>query len=350
MIHFPLSQLLIGQTFLNESSIAIYPSHKTLSNYLFLWLIMMNLIKWSITSALILVFTFFSQYSFSQITQLKKFGDNPGELQASYYLPKSNTSSLVVLLHGCAQDGNEFANQSGFLGLAKKHQFAVLIPQQNSNNNIKRCFNWYSDKDFMKNKGEGLSIKNMIITLQKQISAQDVYIIGLSAGGAMVSSMLVNYPDLFKAGAVVAGIPFPCADGLITAISCMNNGPSQTVGELVSLVQQINPKQVVWPKLSVWTGTNDKIVNPLNSSVYAKHWVKLLKLENTPIVDKHLGYTVTRWHNNTTKEIEVELVEVAQLNHGIMVNTKVENGGEVSSYLLSSPISTARYVIDFWKL
>lgn len=314
----------------------------------------MPILKHLKTFFLAITLTLLSHHSFAAITELENFGANPGDLEASYYLPEENKSSskipaLVVLLHGCAQQGEQLAQQSGLLGLAKKHGFALLLPQQALTNNIKRCFNWYSSDDFSKGKGESLSIKNMITTVKKQINAENIYIIGLSAGGAMASSMLVNYPDLFTAGAVVAGIPFPCADGLITGISCMKNGPSQTVGELVTLTHKLNQKQVSWPKLSVWTGTNDNIVNPLNSSMLALQWAQLSTLVTKPIVDKKSGYTITRWQN-AVSEVQVELVEVTKRDHGIMVNPNTENGGEVSDYLLASPVSTAKHVIGFWQL
>ena len=314
----------------------------------------MSIIKPLKISLLALSLTLLSYNAFAAFTQLDNFGANPGDLDASYYLPEKSKSSdvspaLVVLLHGCAQQGEILARQSGLLGLAKKHQFALLLPQQGLSNNIKRCFNWYSAGDFTKDKGESLSIKNMITTVQKQINVANIYIIGLSAGGAMASSMLVNYPDLFKAGAVVAGIPFPCADGLITGISCMKNGPSQTAHELVMLVNKLNPEQATWPKLSVWTGTNDSIVSPLNSAKLAQQWAQLSSLAAKPIVDKKSAYTITRWQN-AASETQIELVEVATLDHGIMVNPKVENGGTVSDYLLASPVSTAKQVIDFWQL
>ena len=165
----------------------------------------------------------------------------------------------------------------------------------------------------------------------------------------MASGMLANYPGLFTGGAVVAGIPFPCADGLMTGISCMRNGPSQTADELVTLVKKSNPKQTTWPKLSVWTGANDSIVNPLNSSMLAQQWAKLSVLESKPIIDKKSGYKVTHWQNSA-KEAQVELIEVDNLGHGIMVNPQVENGGEVSDYVLASPVSTLKHVIDFWQL
>jgi len=290
-----------------------------------------------------------SLFSHAEFKKLDEFGDNPGALEASYFTPNIKSPALVVLLHGCAQQGEELAQKSGLLSLAQKHNFAFLLPQQTLSNNIKRCFNWYSPDDSSKDIGESLSIKNMVTHLKAKLSSQDVYIIGLSAGGAMASGMLANYPALFTGGAIVAGIPFPCADGLITGISCMRNGPSQTAKELETLVRNINPKQQSWPKLSVWTGENDSIVNPLNSSLHAQQWANLSAIKNKPTIDHKSGYTVTRWQNSA-KQTQVELIEVSDLGHGIMVNPQVENGGEASDYVLASPVSTVKHVIDFWQL
>ncbi|MCW8831790.1 MAG: PHB depolymerase family esterase [Colwellia sp.] len=291
----------------------------------------------------------FSQHSFAEFTVLEAFGDNPGSLEASYFTPQAKSPALVVLLHGCAQNGEQLAQQTGLLGLAKKHQFALLLPQQALSNNIKRCFNWYSTDDYSRDKGESLSLKNMIATVKQQFSSDKVYIVGLSAGGAMTSNMLVNYPELFTAGAVIAGIPFPCADGLITGISCMKNGPSQTSDELVSQIEKITSNQIAWPRLSVWTGVEDSIVNPLNASMLAQQWAQLSKITAKPTVTHKSGYQVTRWQN-VAKETQVELIEVAKLGHGIMVNPRVANGGEASDYLLAAPVSTAKYLVDFWHL
>lgn len=318
--------------------------------------LIMSLIKHLKTYLSVIILLSYSHLSFAKFTELKHFGNNPGDLEASYYLPKIDSSNsanpaLVVLLHGCAQQAEELADKSGLFGLAKHHKFALLLPQQGLKNNIKHCFNWYSAEDYTKDKGETLSLKNMITSLSHKVKSENVYIIGLSAGGAMASSLLVNYPELFTAGAVVAGIPFPCADGLITGISCMRNGPSQTSDELVSLIQKINPKQQNWPKLSVWTGENDSIVNPLNASMLAEQWVKLskTKIKTKPMISKKSGYTISRWQN-IDEEVQVELVEIKNRGHGIMVNPKIENGGETMDYVLESPLSTAMHVIEFWQL
>jgi len=303
----------------------------------------------STISILFLFFSFFSNDSSADIIELNSFGKNPGSLDATFFRPKKEHPPLVVLLHGCAQHGNELAEKSGLLGLAKQKEFALLMPQQRLTNNIKRCFNWYAADDYSKNKGENLSIKNMIMTLKKKLGSEHVYILGLSGGGAMASSMLVNYPELFKAGGIVAGIPFPCADGLITAISCMKNGPSQTIDELASIVKKRHPKRQQWPKLSIWSGKKDNIVNPFNSSMHAQQWALLSSLKNKPKIDKNLDYTITRWLDEDHK-VQIELIEMDNLGHGIMVNPKLKHGGEVADYLLASSISTSKHIIKFWNL
>lgn len=285
--------------------------------------------------------------AFENFSQLKEFGENPGELLASYYSNDLISENLVVLLHGCVQNGEKFAEQSGFLSLAKQYHFTLLIPQQLENNNIKSCFNWFSPQDIEKNSGENLSLKNMISHLQGRVNAKNVYIAGLSAGGAMASVMLVNYPEMFAGGAIISGIPYPCADNLIKAISCMRSGPSQSAAQLTTLVKQVDKTRKHWPKLSVWTGKQDKVVHPLNSLRLAKHWVMLTNASDKPVIEKQQDYQISRWKNQQNKTV-VELVEIENMGHGVAVNPQFKNGGTPAPFLLETPISAAKNIIEFW--
>jgi poly(hydroxyalkanoate) depolymerase family esterase len=321
-----------------------------------------TLIKIS-SSTVIILFThillamslLFSAFSIAEnlplFTPLNKFSDNPGELTASYFSPKNKSAqsplALVVLLHGCAQNGEQLAQQSGLAALAQQHGFILLVPQQAAENNFKSCFNWFSS-DNLRDSGESLSIKNMILTLKNQTMAKNVYILGLSAGGAMASAMLVNYPEMFTAGAVVAGIAYPCADGLIKAIACMRSGPSQTVAELTKLANQLNDKAIHWPKLIVFTGNNDTIVNPKNGQYLAQQWATLAHFNSKSMLAKN-GYNVSRW-KNVQGVTQVELVEIANLAHGMAVDPTIVAGGVEAPFLLKAPISAAKNIINFWGL
>ncbi|GGP78768.1 hypothetical protein GCM10009410_08790 [Shewanella ulleungensis] len=316
--------------------------------------------KYSLTMPLLLLGWIFlilpAQATDMPYTPLTDFGDNPGAL-TGFYLPATDGSnvshpeetSLVVLLHGCIQDGVELANKSGLTSLAIANHFAVLVPQQNYDNNVKGCFNWFSAQDTQIDSGEMLSIKNMITATQHKLGTKQVYVIGLSAGGAMASAALVNYPDLFQAGAVIAGLPYPCADNLIKAISCMKRGPAQSVDELVQYVKSIHPKQAVWPSLSIWTGDSDNVVNANNAQMLAAQWQVLTQSNAQPVVSHESGYSISRWKNGQNNTA-IELVTINDFGHGIAVNPDIEHGGKESDFLLKAPISSVNQVITFWGI
>jgi poly(hydroxyalkanoate) depolymerase family esterase len=298
---------------------------------------------------IIITITFFSAISLAKQTALIEFGSNPGELTASYFQGAKNNKNLIVLLHGCVQQGEMLAQQSGLMALANKKQFSLLIPQQSQKNNIKGCFNWFSSQDIERNQGESLSIKNMITSVNAEQNFSNIYIIGLSAGGAMASSVLVNYPDLFTAGAIIAGIPYPCANNLITAIACMRSGPSQDSEQLTQLVHQINSSASHWPALSIWTGTQDAVVNPKNSQQLAIHWAELTQSSKQPIISKHQGYKISQWQGQN-KQVNVELIEVENMGHGIAVAPQKIDGGSEAPFVIDTPISTVLYLLDAWKI
>ena len=115
--------------------------------------------KLSFSIIFVLLSAFYSKLSWAEFTQFEKFGENPGELTASYFQPELVSGDTVVLLHGCVQNGEALAINSGFLSLAKTHRFNLLVAQQSDKNNIKSCFNWFSKQDTDKNSGELLSLK-----------------------------------------------------------------------------------------------------------------------------------------------------------------------------------------------
>jgi poly(hydroxyalkanoate) depolymerase family esterase len=312
----------------------------------------LTIIRFTKASFLVFIITVITSTAcFADFKNLKKFGDNPGELTASYFEPQTKAApeTIVVLLHGCAQNAENFAKNTGFMGLAQQHNFILLLPQQSKKNNIKGCFNWFSTTDNAKEAGELLSIKNMILTLKQQLAIKAIYIAGFSAGGAMTAALLVHYPELFSGGAIIGGIPYPCADGLIKAIACMRNGPALSANKLAKQVkkEQINTA-IAWPNLLIITGDNDKIVNPKNGRYLAQQWQQLKGLSK-PEIHKKEHLTTTLWRNNQ-QQVQVELIEIANIGHAFSVNHKLKNGGKEASFINNASISSAIKSIDFWKI
>ena len=50
---------------------------------------------------------------------------------------------LIVMLHGCGQDADDFAMGTGMNELAEEYQCLVLYPEQSSDANWNRCWNWF---------------------------------------------------------------------------------------------------------------------------------------------------------------------------------------------------------------
>jgi len=287
----------------------------------------------------LLAFTMLSSIaSAGEFKSLDEFGDNPGQLTASYYQPEQPSDNLVVLLHGCGQNGEAFAKQSGFVDQAKSKHFSLLIPQQHKSNNATVCFNWFSQADQDKDKGETLSIVNMIKSTKKKVKANKVFIAGLSAGGAMTSSLMIHYPELFTAGSVISGIPYPCADNLIKAISCMKSGSDLPAKQLAKAVHTENTD---WPELTVISGTEDTIVNSKNSEQMALQWGYLTgEVESTPMAIDDV--------QSLKYGDKSELVLIPNLGHGMPVNPNVNGGGTEAPFILKSPISAAVYLANKW--
>jgi poly(hydroxyalkanoate) depolymerase family esterase len=161
----------------------------------------------------------------SRLTEVAAFGQNPGNLRMLEYVPDRIEASpaLVVVLHGCTQTAAGYDYGAGWSTLADRYGFCLLLPQQQAANNPKRCFNWFLPADTERDRGEACSIRQMIDAMVSQhgIDRRRVFVTGLSAGGAMTAVMLATYPEVFAAGAIIAGLPYRAATNVQEAFDGM---------------------------------------------------------------------------------------------------------------------------------
>ena len=148
----------------------------------------------------------------ARLSEVEGFGSNPGNLRMLSYIPErlSDSPALVVVLHGCTQTAGGYDHGTGWSTMADRFGFALLLPEQRRANNPNSCFTWFSAADTSRERGEALSIRQMIerMVLDHGIDRSRIYVTGLSAGGAMTSVMLATYPEVFAGGAIVAGLPY----------------------------------------------------------------------------------------------------------------------------------------------
>ncbi|WP_312017192.1 PHB depolymerase family esterase [Bradyrhizobium jicamae] len=112
-------------------------------------------------------------------------------------------------------------------------------------------FNWFAPHDVVRDQGEAGSIHGMIARMMgdHKIDPQRVYVTGLSAGGSMAAAMLAIYPEVFAAGATIAGVPFGVATSPRKAIRGMLKGTQYSAHEPGDLVRRASDNEGPWPKL-----------------------------------------------------------------------------------------------------
>ena len=162
---------------------------------------------------------------------------------------------LVVMLHGCTQDPDDFAVGTRMNEAALERGFFVLYPAQAQNANASRCWNWFKHDHQRRGCGEPALLADMTrdVVSRYGIDAGRVYVAGLSAGGAMAAILGDAYPDVFAAIGVHSGLPPRSATNVKTAFEAMRRGA--TAG--------LEPSAGAPPAI-VFHGDQDKTVHPIN--------------------------------------------------------------------------------------
>lgn len=188
---------------------------------------------------------------------------NPsGTRSYKLYVPSGHDGQprpLVVMLHGCTQDPDDFAAGTRMNELAENERCLVLYPAQAQAANVSKCWNWFKATDQERGRGEPSIIADMTrqVCATHSVDPCRIYVAGLSAGGAMAVTMGINYPDLYAAVGIHSGLPHAVACDLPSALAAMQSGG--TLGRHAKEVAGMPPFPVI-----VFHGDRDTTVHPCN--------------------------------------------------------------------------------------
>jgi poly(hydroxyalkanoate) depolymerase family esterase len=145
---------------------------------------------------------------------------------------------LLLLLHGCTQDADDFAAGTAMNEAAEKAGVAVVYPSQSARANVNRCWNWFDPAHQSRGAGEParLSALTRQICADYPIDAHRLFVAGMSAGGAMAVILGEQYSELFSAVGVHSGLATGVATSLPEAMMAMKGASGTPLeGSLASM-------------------------------------------------------------------------------------------------------------------
>ncbi|WP_144631095.1 alpha/beta hydrolase family esterase [Bordetella genomosp. 13] len=167
---------------------------------------------------------------------------------------------LVVMLHGCTQDADDFAAGTAMNDAARAQGFYVLYPIQSREANPQKCWNWFKHNHQRAERGEPAILAGMTRSIMQThaIDARRIYVAGLSAGGAMAAILAGAYPGLYAAAGVHSGLAPGVASDLPSALAAMKGVNISGSAQAGSGVPTI-----------VFHGDRDATVHPSNALAVA---------------------------------------------------------------------------------
>ncbi len=293
----------------------------------------------------------------SVLREVAAFGDNPGDLSMHVFEPgrRARRCPAVVVLHGCTQTALGFDAASGWSRLAEEHGFVLIYPEQKRSNNEQGCFSWFLPGDVTRGGGEVESIRRMVDWAVKELSvdAGSVFACGLSAGGAMANAMLATYPELFAGGAIIAGLPYGAASGVSDAFDAMYVGKVKDPGRWGDLVRAAARGrdganfEGVWPRVSIWYGTRDHVVKPINAGELVKQWTDVHRVGAARPATDQLGPATRRaWRDGAGRDC-VTAYTVPDIGHGVPVD---DTDPPAPFFIPSGLAATRQIATDFGLL
>ncbi|MGH2683979.1 MAG: extracellular catalytic domain type 1 short-chain-length polyhydroxyalkanoate depolymerase [Actinomycetota bacterium] len=268
-----------------------------------------------------------------QLTPVTGFGSNPGNLLMFEWIPADlpPNAPVVVVLHGCFASAALYDDETGWTMLADRWNVALVFPQQSAANEPTNCFSWWKTEDHTRGQGEALSVKQMVdwMHANRGTDPKRVYVMGHSGGGLFTSVMLATYPDVFRAGAIVAGGPYKCGDEGPVQIGPHESKPFLRGGECVD--GSVDRSAEEWgdlarggfpghrgpkPRVSIWHGSADTMVTPKNLRELVEQWTNYHGIDRTPdISDTVKGYPHQVFEDGAGNAL-VESYELTGRGHG----------------------------------
>lgn len=282
---------------------------------------------------------------------------NGGALTGYYYWPATapvlaGKRALVLVLHGCSQsaagDVIDGAADKGYhwKGVADSYGAVILAPNATGNLYGSHCWDWAKSTHSRTTGHSGILldlINRFVSNPQYAIDPKQVYVAGLSSGGAQTMVMGCLAPDIFAGIGINAGPPpgvttlqIGAVPSGYTATTAANNCKNLAGANLPQFSTQV--AGVIW-------GTNDYTVaqayGPLDAAAmriaYGGTYTKGAPA-TVPTGGSNIPYT------DANGKVRTSEITVTGMGHAWPAGS----GGQSGNYVDATKVNYPAFVMDFW--
>lgn len=220
----------------------------------------------------------------------REFTCAAGSREYRLFVPAGERCGLLLMLHGCMQTADDFALGTGMNALAAEHGLVVVWPTQTDQHNPRSCWNWFDPANQQRGSGEPAILAALVQALvdEFELPRGQVFVAGLSAGGAMAAVLGEAYPDIFAAVGVHSGLACGTAHDAGSALAAMRGAPAAA--------RPLSPIEAA-PRVIVFQGAADQVVHPMNADrvvarASALAGVRLSREARISVADRGVGRSV----------------------------------------------------------
>lgn len=213
----------------------------------------------------------------------------PSDVSMYVYVPTKVAAKppILTLIHYCGGTASAVFGQAqggGIVSAADQYGFIMVVPSSG------RCWDVESNKAWTRSGGgDSDAIKQMVTYAigKYGANADRVYSTGDSSGAMMTELLLALYPDIFKAGSAMAGMPAGCRGTNETGTgysgACAGGTVMHTAQQWGDIARNMDPGYVGHrPRVQMFHGSSDTTISPTNLSQAVLEWTNVLGLNASP--------------------------------------------------------------------
>jgi poly(hydroxyalkanoate) depolymerase family esterase len=221
----------------------------------------------------------------------------PTTVGMSIYVPDNvaETPPILVLIHYCGGDAPAVFGQArggGIVAAADQYGFIMVVPSAKTTEGMGRCWDVQSNATRTRDGGgDSHAIRQMVTYAVNNRGGNPdrVYATGDSSGGMMTELLLGLYPDVFKAGSAMAGMPAGCRGNNETGSGggysgqCAGGSVTRTPEEWGDIARAMHPGYTGHrPRVQLFHGDADTLIRYPNHTEAIKQWTNVLGLSTSP--------------------------------------------------------------------